>query len=63
MREPVSRQSVATTEPERVVVPKAKERQWVDAPEPGTYLDPFTGQLKRCRPRRRWWREIPGEDR
>lgn len=42
-------------EPRHVVVPKSKQRQWVDAPEPGTHLDPFTGRLKRTRPGRRWW--------
>lgn len=48
------------TESRLIVVPKANERQWVDAPEPGTYLDPFDGKLRRCRSHRSWWRNSPG---
>jgi hypothetical protein len=47
----------------QIVVPKAKERQWVDAIEPGFYRDPENGKVYRSRPRRRWWREIPGGER
>ncbi|WP_267359843.1 MULTISPECIES: hypothetical protein [unclassified Methylobacterium] len=47
-------------EPNHFVLPKAKERQWVDAPEPGFVLDPNTGKARRTRPRRRRaWLEFP----
>ena len=47
------------TEPGRIVLPKATERQWVDAPEPGFVLDPNTGKARRARPpRRRAWLEF-----
>ncbi|WP_267424905.1 hypothetical protein [Methylobacterium sp. GC_Met_2] len=47
-------------EPARIVVPKATDRQWVDAPEPGFVLDPSTGRARRARPpRRRTWLEFP----
>ncbi|POR42692.1 hypothetical protein [Methylobacterium sp. V23] len=42
--------------PKVVRIPKA-ERLFVDAPEPGTYRDPFTGKLMRLRKRQgsEWW--------
>ena len=47
-------------EPNHFVLPKAKERQWVDAPEPGFVLDPDTGKARRARlHRRRAWLEFP----
>lgn len=48
-------QNAPALEPRRVVVPKAKERQFVDAIEPGFYRDPETGKVYRSRPRRRAW--------
>jgi len=42
-------------ESNRIVVPKATERQFVDAPEPGFVLDPVSGKYRRARPGRRAW--------
>jgi len=55
MRKPPPIQSTPRVEPVRVVVPKAKERQFVDAPEPGFVLDPDTSKYRRARPGRRAW--------
>lgn len=52
-------QNASAVEPRRVVVPKAKERQLWDAPEPGFYRDPETGWLHRCRWNRRRTRKEP----
>ena len=42
-------------ESRHIVMPKAQERQLVDAPEPGFVLDPVTGKYRRARPGRRAW--------
>lgn len=43
----------------RIVIPKAEERQFWDAPEPGFYRDPETGTLHRTRRNRRLTRKKP----
>ncbi|MCJ2035763.1 hypothetical protein [Methylobacterium sp. J-068] len=46
--------------PEAVRIPDGK-REFVEAPEPGTYHDPFTGKLKRQRPPANgtwWWGDL-----
>ena len=48
------RENGPAVEPRRIIVPKAKERQWVDAIEPGFYRDPETGKVHRSRRRRAW---------
>jgi len=53
------RVTMTDEEPGVVRVPKP-ERQFVDAPEPGTYRDPFDGKLKRQRKRQgsEWWGDL-----
>lgn len=55
MAEP-SRFMLTDQAPEVVRLPKP-DGLLVDAPEPGTYRDPFTGKLKRQRKRQgsEWW--------
>ena len=50
----IPRVALTDQRPEVVHVPKP-EREFVDAPEPGTYRDPITGRLYRQRLRSEWW--------
>lgn len=47
-----------TSKPTEVVRLEKSSRQFVDAPEPGTYRDPITGRLYRQRPRSEWWGKL-----
>lgn len=47
-------QNAPAVEPRRIIVPKAKSREFVDAIEPGFYRDPETGKVHRSRRRRAW---------